>query len=261
LLKQMGYEADLAANGREVLQALERERYDVIFMDLQMPEMDGLQATAEIRRRQKGSKGSPHYQGPITIIAMTASALQGDRERCFEAGMDDYISKPVHSEVLAATIERFAPRHCRVGEPSGAEAPAEPSAPSEPPTARVVELQAAERQPEVDLERLRDFSGGNEEELQDLIQLYLRQTTEQLNQIGTALEAGCADKVKSVAHACAGASFTCGLPRLAGLLKEIEHAAKAGRLEGVPVLLKSVQAEFRRVQQFFSEPTNYSQAA
>ncbi len=98
MLKKLGIRADVAANGREVLQALERQDYDVVLMDVQMPEMDGFEAAKAIRERWLD--GSPH------IIALTAHALEGDRKRCIEAGMDDYISKPVRLEELAVALGR-----------------------------------------------------------------------------------------------------------------------------------------------------------
>lgn len=101
MLRRLGYRADVAANGIEVLEALERQRYDVILMDVQMPEMDGFEATHRIRERWK-SPSRPQ------IIAMTANALRGDRERCLAAGMDDYVSKPVRIEDLAQALARTA---------------------------------------------------------------------------------------------------------------------------------------------------------
>jgi len=100
-LKKLGYNADVVANGLEVLDALKRIHYDIILMDCHMPEMDGYEATRSIRnsRIKKGLL-------PIKIIAMTANAMQGDREKCIEAGMDDYISKPVKMEELEAAINR-----------------------------------------------------------------------------------------------------------------------------------------------------------
>ncbi|MBK7995733.1 MAG: response regulator [Blastocatellia bacterium] len=98
MLEKMGYRADIAANGLEVLYSLARQNYDVILMDLQMPEMDGLTATREIRQNYTNHKPR--------IIAMTASVMQGDRENCLEAGMDDYISKPVKIEQLQAVLKR-----------------------------------------------------------------------------------------------------------------------------------------------------------
>ena len=101
MLKKLGYRADLAANGQEVLQALIRQHYDLILMDVQMPEMDGLEATREIRRRMPGA------DQPV-IVAMTALALEGDLEMCLESGMDDYISKPVKMDMLKATLDKWS---------------------------------------------------------------------------------------------------------------------------------------------------------
>jgi signal transduction histidine kinase/CheY-like chemotaxis protein len=99
LLDRMGYRADVAANGVEVLRALERQTYDVVLMDVQMPEMDGLAATREIRRRRL------RREGP-RIVAMTANAMRDDREECLAAGMDDFVSKPIVLAQLAAALER-----------------------------------------------------------------------------------------------------------------------------------------------------------
>ena len=98
MLKRLGYRADVVANGIEALQALERQPYDLVLMDVRMPEMDGLEATRIIRQRwpENGPK----------IIAITAYALEGDREKCLEAGMDDYISKPIRMEELAEVLGR-----------------------------------------------------------------------------------------------------------------------------------------------------------
>ncbi len=102
MLDKLGYHADVAANGLEVLQALERRHYDLVFMDVQMPEMDGLQATRAIRKIWGREPG-------IRIIAMTASALTGDREMCLEAGMDGYISKPTKIEALQEALQACSP--------------------------------------------------------------------------------------------------------------------------------------------------------
>jgi signal transduction histidine kinase/CheY-like chemotaxis protein/HPt (histidine-containing phosphotransfer) domain-containing protein len=103
LLDQMGYRADVAGNGLEAIQALERQTYDVALMDVQMPEMDGLEASRHICARWKRDERP-------RIVAMTANAMQGDREMCLEAGMDDYVSKPIHTEDLVAALRRCQPR-------------------------------------------------------------------------------------------------------------------------------------------------------
>jgi signal transduction histidine kinase/DNA-binding response OmpR family regulator/ligand-binding sensor domain-containing protein len=100
ILEKLGCSVDLAANGREALEKLENDSYDVVFMDCQMPEMDGYEATREIRRRFRG-------RGHVPVIAMTAHAMPGDRERCLEAGMDDYIAKPVRPENFEAVLDRW----------------------------------------------------------------------------------------------------------------------------------------------------------
>ena len=97
LLEKVGYRADVAANGVEALEAIERQPYDTVLMDVEMPEMDGLEATRRIRER---STSGPH------IIAVTANALQGERERCLAAGMNDYITKPLRLEDLADALGR-----------------------------------------------------------------------------------------------------------------------------------------------------------
>ena len=110
ILQQSAIEPDLAANGREALDALDRKPYDLIFMDVMMPEMDGLEATRAIRERQKDGAAHPNYQSRIIIVAMTAQAMQGDREKCLAAGMDDYLAKPIRPKDVRAIIERWSPR-------------------------------------------------------------------------------------------------------------------------------------------------------
>jgi CheY-like chemotaxis protein len=121
-LNEIGYQAHAVANGLEVLDAINRTNYALIFMDCQMPELDGYHAAAEIRKREINS--GKH----IPIIAMTAHAMDGDREKCIAAGMDDYISKPVTKHVLEATLENWLPK--QVARQSLASAQASPASPA-----------------------------------------------------------------------------------------------------------------------------------
>ena len=101
-LQKLGYPADAVANGLEVIAAVKRIRYDVVLMDCEMPEMDGYEATRRIRQEQLSSP-NPY---PVRIIAMTAHALRGDRDKCLSAGMDDYLGKPINMDELKASLER-----------------------------------------------------------------------------------------------------------------------------------------------------------
>ena len=101
-LERCGVRTEVAATGVEALQALAERRYDAVLMDCQMPEMDGYEATVELRRRENGSERTP-------VIAMTAHAMDGDRERCLQAGMDDYITKPMRHADLAEVLLRWIP--------------------------------------------------------------------------------------------------------------------------------------------------------
>ena len=116
VLKRCGYRAHVVNDGREALQALSSQRYDAVLMDCQMPDIDGYEATRELRRREDGGRRTP-------VIAMTAHAMIGDRERCLEAGMDDYIAKPVRSQLLAEVLGRWIDAERAVpGSPHGAPA-------------------------------------------------------------------------------------------------------------------------------------------
>jgi signal transduction histidine kinase len=114
-LRKLGYTADAASNGLEVLEALRRIPYKIIFMDCQMPEMDGFDATRLIRKREKSTEQPCPWESPVHIIALTASAMQGDREKCLAVGMDDYITKPIHVNDIQAALKRWKPPNAVVG--------------------------------------------------------------------------------------------------------------------------------------------------
>ena len=109
LLRKLGYGADIVVNGLAALEALKSIPYDIILMDCHMPEMDGYDATRAIRIREQSSDQGSNGKSPVHIIAITASAMQGDREKCLAAGMDDYLSKPIRLQELQAVLKRWNP--------------------------------------------------------------------------------------------------------------------------------------------------------
>jgi CheY-like chemotaxis protein/HPt (histidine-containing phosphotransfer) domain-containing protein len=247
LLQQMGYRADLAGNGNEALAALEKQPYDLVFMDVMMPEMDGLQATTLIRERQRQQDRYPHYKSCIIIVAMTANAMQGDREKCLGAGMDDYIAKPVRPEDIRAIVERWG-AVASVAETAKAPAADAPDN-SRPPEAPAAAPAAVEQCP-VDMDRLLDFTDGNVENLRELVTLYLAQTGEQMEQLETAVRAGNAAEVRRLAHSCAGASATCGMRNLVPMLRELERQGAEGKLTSAVEVRRDAGREFESIRTY-----------
>jgi CheY-like chemotaxis protein len=249
LLQQMGYKPEVAANGLEALAALDKQTYDMIFMDVQMPEMDGLEATRFIRERQQDASRFPTYKSTIIVVAMTANAMPGDRERCISAGMDDYLAKPVRPEDVRRIIENWGMKIT---------AAAQAGAPSVPQTATATgDLDAsaapapAEREESpVDMDRLNDFTNGDFNDLRDLVTLYIKQTTGQVQQLSDAVKAGSVVEVRRLAHSCAGASATCGMTKIVPYLRDLEHLAEAGNLTNAPELARKIEEEFKRIRAF-----------
>jgi len=254
LLQQMGYKATIAANGVEALTAIDKQPHDLVFMDVMMPEMDGLEATRQIRLRQKDQAKHPNFKSPIIIVAMTANAMAGDREKCISAGMDDYLAKPVRPEEVRAVVERWGP--------NAAPSPASINAASIATTngngntelkAKKMNTDNAsatphsnpiDNTPAVDMSRLEEFSEGNAENLRELVSLYLKQTGDQIGQLKAAVAENHAANVKSIAHSCAGASATCGMKRIVPLLRELERQGKDGKLVNAGELFEKVSREF-----------------
>jgi signal transduction histidine kinase/DNA-binding response OmpR family regulator len=254
LLQQMGYKADVANNGLECLQAIERQPYDMIFMDVQMPEMDGLEATRQIRERQKSPAQPGHFKPFIAIVAMTANAMQGDREKCLGAGMDDYIAKPVRPEDLRVVVERWGSKASLVMQAEQQPADGLGNLAFAETTGRTT---APTRQtPPVDMERLLDFANGDAANLRELVELYIQQTGKQITQLNLAVEAGKADDVKRLAHSCSGASSTCGMTSMVVLLKELERQGNEGLQPNALHLAQQARQEFERIEKFLVEYLN-----
>lgn len=242
LLAQMGYAPKIAGNGVEALAAIDSQGFDLIFMDLMMPEMDGLEATRQIRLRQKDRAVNRNYKSPMIIVAMTASAMPGDREKCLAAGMDDYLSKPVRPEDVRAVIERWGEQAARDTATTATD--------SSVATVRIMANtdQPMNDVPAVDLERLNEFTEGNPENLTELATLYVKQTSEQLDQLQKAVKTSDAPSIRRIAHSCAGASATCGMKRIVPLLREMERQGDEGKLTSTTELYTQVVAEFELIR-------------
>jgi PAS domain S-box-containing protein len=224
LLEKLEYRADVAADGVEALEALERQPYDVVLMDVQMPEMDGLEATRRIVER---------WPGPDRprIIAMTAGATEADREACLAAGMDDYVSKPIRQEELADALARSGP----VGR----------SAEGTHATV-VVGGEASVIDPEA-LDQLRRTVGG-EEALEDVMTTFLADTERILSALRTDVEGGRAGEVRRNAHSLKSTAASFGATNLSDLSRRLEELGMAERLEGAGALVDDMAAEFARVR-------------
>jgi CheY-like chemotaxis protein/HPt (histidine-containing phosphotransfer) domain-containing protein len=254
LLQQLGYQASIAKNGLEAIKALEQRPYDVILMDVQMPDMDGLETTRCIRSRQREASPHPHFRQRIVVIAMTANAMHGDREKCAAAGMDEYIPKPVRPEVLQNALQRYGAQLAKTAESARFE-PADPAKTAEAtPTAEgslaVKCVDPPGTSLPVDMDRLFDFAGGDTGNINELVNLYLRQTMDQLAGIQSALEAQVAPRAARLAHSCAGASATCGMVHIVPLLQEIECSSQHGDLKRAADLILPTRKEFERIREF-----------
>jgi signal transduction histidine kinase/HPt (histidine-containing phosphotransfer) domain-containing protein len=237
ILHQIGYQPDFAGNGLEALTALDQKIYDLVFMDLMMPEMDGLEATRAIRERQKNSAAHPNYGSRILIVAMTAHAMQSDRDNCLAAGMDDYLSKPIRPGDIRGIIEKWASQSVPTEEINLA-------------PALKVEISAAA--PPVEMDRLNDLTDGDATSLRELVELYHKQTALQLAQLNDAVRANKTDEVRRVAHSCAGASATLGMKRLAQLMRGLEKEGASGALTNATRLCEDAASEFETIQKFLA---------
>ncbi|HEX3130001.1 MAG TPA: ATP-binding protein [Thermoanaerobaculia bacterium] len=217
LLERLGYRADVTANGLEALEALRRQPYDVVLMDVQMPEMDGLEAARRIRAEW------PAYGQP-RIVAMTANALRGDRESCLEAGMDDYLSKPIliddlRQALLKASLVRTEPRR--------------PTSTTEPPILNAAALDS--------LFRLEQAAGRSV--VRGVIDSFLAEVPARVERMRKAIADADAESLNFAAHVLKGGAAQLGAQRLAAVCRELEERSRDGNLDGAGDLLGTLEEE------------------
>jgi PAS domain S-box-containing protein len=221
ILQKMGYRADLAGNGLEAVESVDRQQYDVVLMDLHMPEMDGIEATRRIVQKY------PKEKRP-RIIAVTADAMQGDRELCIAAGMDDYISKPIQIAELQRALEKS-------GKPVAEEQPAEQG-----PV-------AVDRNVIDELKELADE--GDPGFLRELIESYLTSSEPLISQIRDAVAQGNTDELRKAAHTLKGSSRSMGVMVVGEISFELETLARNGTVAGAGVLFDQLGKEFARAKE------------
>ena len=242
MLEMMGCHVTCAEDGAVALDLFGRERFDLILMDCQMPVMDGFTATAEIRAREAGATDRAAL--PVPIVALTANAMQGDRERCLAAGMSDYLCKPYTRQALAAVLATWL-------NPAGAA----PRAP-EPPVASSAN-DPSMRRATLDLSALdvlRELQRpGSTDIVARVIGLYEAEAPRLLGQLQTAIAQGDADTAVRAAHTLKSSSANVGAKHMADLCRIVETHARSQGLPGIDALVTDLDAEYRRVSEALRE--------
>ena len=218
MLEKMGHLSTLAQNGREVLRMLANERFDLVLMDVQMPEMDGLTATRKIREMETQTKSH------IPIVAMTAHAIKGDRERCLEAGMDSYISKPMTSQAIVAAMAEVVP--VRTKDNVLTRTP-------------LVQVPPSTWNCSTVLERI----DGDESLLHELLTIFLDESPRQLSTLQQAIETNNPEETERTAHSMKGELGYLGLAHAAEISRTLEHLGRQRDLQSAPELLVSLKTE------------------
>jgi CheY-like chemotaxis protein len=241
MLELIGVHTTVVSDGRQVLPALEKNSFDLILMDCQMPEMDGYAATAALRERERNNPDMRR----IPIVALTANAIAGDREQCLAAGMDDYLSKPFTQKELAAIIGRWVP-HAVAGGAVVADA-VEKSIVVKRATAKSDDFSAAADMcvnPQV-LESIRSMGKGL---LEEVVRHYLQDTPERMEQIRVAIAANDPEALRRSAHALKSGSANLGAERFAAICKVLESLGRSGTTEGGAARHAEAEQEYTRVR-------------
>ena len=221
MLERLGFRCDVAANGREAVEALARIPYDLVLMDCQMPEMDGYEATRTIRRAEG--------DGPRTVIvAMTAEAFKGDRERCLAAGMDDYLAKPVELHQLQDMLIKY------LGERRAAQAAPSPALDDSAP---------------LDMARLREATGDDPELEREIIELFLEDQDRRLVLMRQELDKGDMDAMRILAHTLRGAAGCVGAVRLAAVAARLQLASESDRADQCAAMIEDVTQELQAARE------------
>ncbi len=235
LLGVLGFEADTATDGEAALSSMESTRYDMVFMDCQMPVLDGYAATRRWRAMETESGGRP-----IPIVAMTANAMAGDRERCLAAGMDDYLSKPVAREQLDACLQRWLPRQALVPGPSTGAPSADAESAASAAQARALPILESGV-----IDELYEVAGADTIRI---LQLFLEDAPGIIEGLEAAASNRDSMQLRDLAHTLKSSSANVGAQALANAARRIELAARTGTIERPSVMVALVIAEYARAR-------------
>jgi CheY-like chemotaxis protein/HPt (histidine-containing phosphotransfer) domain-containing protein len=242
-LEKMGFKVDIVNNGADAIAAWKTGRYHIIFMDCQMPVMDGYQAAREIRRLEQGSRRIP-------IVALTADAMKDAAQNCREAGMDEYLTKPFDRKRLRETIERLLP-DARSEQPDAAHTSVTPPLITPPLIAPPVSAPPPDTgEAPVDWERLMTVSDGDEEFAQELVQLFIESGDAALRDITIALQRGDLATVGRVAHSFKGSSANIFAQPASTAAAHLEEAARSGNAGELSLLEERLRLEANRATDF-----------
>ncbi len=235
LLGVLGFEADTATDGEAALSSMESTRYDMVFMDCQMPVLDGYAAPRRWRAMETESGGRP-----IPIVAMTANAMAGDRERCLAAGMDDYLSKPVAREQLDACLQRWLPRQPVLPSQTNGAAPADPESASAGAQARALPILDSSV-----IDELYEVAGAD---TITILQLFLDDAPGIIEQLEAAAANRDSMQLRDLAHTLKSSSANVGAQAVSNAARRIELAARTGTIERPSVMVALVIAEYARAR-------------
>ena len=226
MLERLGCQVSMAADGREAVEMVRTFQYDLVFMDCQMPEMDGYAATVQIRKNENGI-------GHIPIVAMTAHAMTGDRESCLQSGMDDYLTKPLRVDDLQSALDRWVkPRH------NGDRARS------------VFENESRDAGASAILARLREISGDEDESfVNEMVLMFLVQASTIIPALRSAVEVDDTENVKKLAHRLQGMGCNINSTGLAKTCQELERLAGSAGSDGAIKLVCLLETEFERVKE------------
>ena len=238
MLERFGYRADSAFHGLEALESLGRHAYDVVLMDVQMPEMDGLEATRRIRQTLAAQP---------RIVAMTANAMDSDRQACFAAGMDDYVSKPIQARELRAALERAR----RQPEPPPQPQPQPQPAPPTLDPALVAAPEQLAREADEGFRQLRDLLG--QATADEIAGIFLHEASDLLARLRAALAAGDPTALREAAHSLKGSAGGMRLMHIHALAAALETSGRTGDLQAAPLQLAELERQYGLVHRHFTE--------